>query len=89
MLLNSCCQLTYAKSFPWTEGGNLKGEDEFSRSILSWRKARQSAALSANCSYQRALHLAPWQANIYMDVAVAVDLEYSLQESQEDDLSSW
>ncbi|XP_021867566.2 tetratricopeptide repeat protein SKI3 [Spinacia oleracea] len=87
--LHADIQLTYAKSFPWTEGGNLKGEDEFSRSILSWRKARQSAALSANCSYQRALHLAPWQANIYMDVAVAVDLECSLQESQEDDLSSW
>ncbi|XP_021717803.1 tetratricopeptide repeat protein SKI3-like isoform X1 [Chenopodium quinoa] len=87
--LHADIQLTYAKSFPWTEGGNLKGEEAFSRSLLSWKKTRQIAAVSAKCSYQRALHLAPWQANIYMDVAVALDHVCSLQGSHETDLSSW
>lgn len=87
--LHADIQLTYAKSFPWTEGNNLKGEEAFSRSLLSWKKTRQLAAVSANCSYQRALHLAPWQANFYMDVAVAVDLVCFSKGNHEDDQSSW
>ncbi|KMT19386.1 hypothetical protein BVRB_1g013820 [Beta vulgaris subsp. vulgaris] len=87
--LHGDIQLTYAKSLPWTEDGNLKGEEAFCRSLLYWKKTRHLAAVSASCSYQRALHLAPWQANIYMDVAVAVDLTCSLQGGHEDDLSLW
>ena len=66
-----------------------KDENAFFRSLLSWRKARGIAAVSAHCSYQRALHLAPWQANIYMDVAIAEDLICSLEGNYEDDLNSW
>lgn len=87
--LHADIQLTYAKSFPWTEGVDQKDEGTFFRSLLSWRKARGIAAVSAHCSYQRALHLAPWQANIYMDVATAEDLICSLEGNYEDDLNSW
>uniref|UniRef100_A0A7C9E7T7 UDP-N-acetylglucosamine--peptide N-acetylglucosaminyltransferase SPINDLY n=1 Tax=Opuntia streptacantha TaxID=393608 RepID=A0A7C9E7T7_OPUST len=87
--LHADIQLTYAKSFPWTEGVDQKGEEAFFRSLLSWRKARGIAAVSAHCSYQRALHLAPWEANIYMDVATAEDLICSLEGNYEDDLNSW
>lgn len=87
--LHADIQLTYAKSFPWTDSGNLKGEEAFSRSLASWQNIRHSAAVLANCSYQRALHLAPWQANIYMDVAVAVDLSCSVQVKHDDDQTSW
>ncbi|KAK9740332.1 hypothetical protein RND81_03G027300 [Saponaria officinalis] len=86
--LHADIKLTYAKSFPWT-GENQKSEEAFSSSLLSWKEIRYSAAISANRSNQRALHLAPWQANIYMDVAVAVNLISSVQESQEDELNSW
>lgn len=82
-------QLTYAKYFAWTEGGDEKDEEAFSHSLHCWKKTRHLAATSANCSYQRALHLAPWQANIYMDVAMVLDLICSLEECHEDDLNSW
>ncbi|KAL9238058.1 hypothetical protein vseg_012534 [Gypsophila vaccaria] len=86
--LHADIKLTYAKSFPWT-GENQKSEEAFSSSLLSWQEIRYSAAISAKRSYQRALHLAPWQANIYMDVAVAVNLISSVSESEEDDPYSW
>lgn len=47
------------------------------------------AAISARNSYQRALLLAPWQANIYTDIAVALDLISSLNESCEHHLGAW
>ncbi|XP_057519468.1 tetratricopeptide repeat protein SKI3 isoform X2 [Amaranthus tricolor] len=86
--LHADIQLTYAKCFPWTEGDDVKGEEAFNRSLLSWKKKRRLAAVSANRSYQRALHLVPWQANIYMDIAVTVDLMCSLQ-SYEDGFRFW
>ncbi|KAL2895169.1 Tetratricopeptide repeat protein SKI3 [Bienertia sinuspersici] len=86
--LHADIQLTYAKSFPWTESGTLEGEEAFSKSLLSWRRTRHIAAVSAKCSYQRALHLAPWQANIYMDVAVAVELICPIEVKHEDH-TSW
>ncbi|XP_074263980.1 tetratricopeptide repeat protein SKI3 [Silene latifolia] len=86
--LHADIKLTYAKSFPWT-GEDQKDEVAFSNSLLSWKETRYSAAMSGKRSYQRALHLAPWQANIYMDIAVAINLISSLKGSQQDDLDAW
>lgn len=47
------------------------------------------AAVSAKTSYQRALHLAPWQANIYADIAITSDAIFSLNESYEYHLGFW
>ena len=44
--------------------------ENFNASILSWKKTSILAAIFAKCSYQRALHLAPWKANIYIDIAI-------------------
>ncbi|EOA34750.1 hypothetical protein CARUB_v10022321mg [Capsella rubella] len=83
-------QLTYARCFPWS-GGTQNSEftlKTFSDSILSWKSICYSAALSAKASYQRALHLAPWQANIYTDIAITCDLVSSLSDDSETS-SSW
>lgn len=89
--LHGDIQLTYAKCFPWTEEGQgLEfGPEAFTASILSWKQTGCLAARSAKCSYQRALHLAPWQANIYADIAIASDLISSLSKSYENNLSAW
>lgn len=63
-------------------------EIAFSTSILSWKSTCFSAAVCANRSYQRALHLAPWQANIYTDIAIALDVICSLKESENQDLNA-
>ncbi|CAH8370910.1 unnamed protein product [Eruca vesicaria subsp. sativa] len=78
-------QLTYARCFPWS-GGTVNSDfslKAFNDSILSWRSICYSAALSAKSSYQRALHLAPWQANLYTDIAIACDLVSSLSDDSE------
>ncbi|CAN6938742.1 unnamed protein product [Brassica oleracea var. botrytis] len=80
-------QLTFARCFPWS-GGTENSEKTFNDSILSWRSVCYSAALSAKSSYQRALHLAPWQANLYTDIAIACDLVSSLTDVSETS-SSW
>ncbi|EFH63911.1 tetratricopeptide repeat-containing protein [Arabidopsis lyrata subsp. lyrata] len=88
--LHGDIQLTYARCFPWS-GGTENSEftlKTFSDSILSWRSICYSAALSAKASYQRALHLAPWQANVYTDIAIACDLVSSLSDDS-DTSSSW
>lgn len=84
-------QLTYAKCFPWIEESrNLELDVEtFHSSIVSWKRTCVMAAISARNSYQRALLLAPWQANIYTDIAVALDLISSLNESCEHHLGAW
>ncbi|CAN4093790.1 unnamed protein product [Withania somnifera] len=84
-------QLTYAKCFPWMDEGLGSGADEnlFSSSILSWKRIRCLAVRSACCSYQRALHLSPWQANAFTDVAIASELLFSLKENCKDDMNSW
>lgn len=93
LLLSNVCffeQLTYARCFPWS-GGTENSEFSlkiFNDSILSWRSICYSAALSAKASYQRALHLAPWQANIYTDIATTCDLVSSLSDDSET-ASSW
>ena len=47
------------------------------------------AAVSSKSSYQRALYLAPWQANIYTDIAITSDLIYSLNEAYGHYQSAW
>ncbi|KAL8152081.1 hypothetical protein V2J09_021889 [Rumex salicifolius] len=80
--LHGDIQLSYAKCLPWNvEGGIPHNEEAFSASISSWRNKCLSAAVLAKRSYQRALHLAPWQANFYSDVAISVDLRCSLNEN--------
>ena len=53
-------------------------EEAFGDSISSWKHTCCLAANSARYSYQRALLLAPWEANIYMDIAISSDLINSL-----------
>lgn len=61
-------------------------EIAFRNSILSWQGTCFTAAVSASHSYQRALHLAPWQANIYIDIGIAVDAICSLKENEKHNL---
>lgn len=84
-------QLTYTKCFPWMDEGLGSGADEnsFSSSILSWKRICCLAVRSACRSYQRALHLSPWQANVYTDVAIASELLFSLKENCKDDMNPW
>ena len=72
------------------EGQGLEFDVEtFNASILSWKKTCILAAISAKCSYQRALHLAPWEANIYTDIAITADLISSLTMSDGNDFNDW
>ncbi|XP_044511086.1 tetratricopeptide repeat protein SKI3 isoform X2 [Mangifera indica] len=89
--LHGDIQLTYAKCFPWIEESQNLELDvaTFHSSIVSWKRTCLMAAISARNSYQRALLLAPWQANIYTDIAVALDLISSLNESCEHHLGAW
>lgn len=61
-------------------------EIAFRNSVLSWHKICFSSAVSASRSYQRALHLAPWQANIYIDIGISVDAICSLKEDEKHNL---
>lgn len=64
-------------------------EKTFRSSINSWKRTCSVAATSASRSYQRALHLTPWQANIYVDIAIASDINFSLKEDPNGDLNAW
>ncbi|XP_019423132.1 PREDICTED: tetratricopeptide repeat protein SKI3 [Lupinus angustifolius] len=89
--LHADIQLTYARCFPWVEDVQKLETDKeaFSASIISWRMTCLLAARRAMFSYQRALHLSPWQANIYADIAVTSDLITSLSENCKQDSSAW
>lgn len=63
--------------------------ESFKTSILSWKQTRHLALYSAKCSYQQALHLAPWEANIYTDIAITLDLISSLNNDSESGVNSW
>lgn len=63
--------------------------EAFNNSILSWKHTCYVAAKIARCSYQRALHLAPWQANAYSDIAVTSNYINYLDNSSGHDSSSW
>lgn len=86
--LHGDIQLTYAKCYPWMdENQGLQDDDiAFRNSVISWQRTCFSAAVSASRSYQRALHLAPWQANIYIDIGIAVDAICSLKEDEKNNL---
>ncbi|KAL6176261.1 hypothetical protein ACLB2K_052896 [Fragaria x ananassa] len=83
--------LTYAKCYPWMEEdrGLEYDVEAFNNSILSWKHTCYVAAKTARCSYQRALHLAPWQANAYSDIAVTSSYINYLDNSSGHDSSSW
>ncbi|KAK2988160.1 hypothetical protein RJ640_020642, partial [Escallonia rubra] len=89
--LHGDIQLTYAKCFPWMDEDRGLETDvkAFSSSIISWKTSCFLAAARASRSYQRALHLTPWQANIYCDIAIALDMSCSLKESGKQELSAW
>lgn len=81
----------YARCYPWMGVSTPTHADEisFSSSISTWKRTCFLAARSSTRSYQRALHLAPWLANIYADVAIASDLCFSFNESPEEELNVW
>lgn len=89
--LHGDIQLTYAKCYPWMEEDHSLEFDveAFDNSILSWKRTCCLTAKTARCSYQRALHLSPWQANIYADIAVTSDLVDSFDNSTGHELSAW
>ncbi|BAU00867.1 hypothetical protein VIGAN_10250300 [Vigna angularis var. angularis] len=83
-------QLAYARCYPWIDDFlELESNKEaFSASINSWRRTCFFAARHAKFSYQRALHLSPWQANIYADIAVTSDLINSLDKGYKQDINA-
>ncbi|KAG8386967.1 hypothetical protein BUALT_Bualt03G0203700 [Buddleja alternifolia] len=89
--LHGDIQLMYARCFPWTEEACFTQADEISlkSSINTWKRTCFLSARNASRSYQRALHLAPWLANIYADVAIASDMCFSFKESPKDDVDLW
>ncbi|XP_021600891.2 tetratricopeptide repeat protein SKI3 isoform X4 [Manihot esculenta] len=89
--LHGDIQLTYAKCFPWTKGDHSAefDVDTFEASIFSWKQTCHLAAMSAKRSYQRALHLVPWQANLYIDIGITLDLISSMNENYGLDLYPW
>ncbi|KAG7024067.1 Tetratricopeptide repeat protein SKI3 [Cucurbita argyrosperma subsp. argyrosperma] len=82
-------QHTYAKCYPWMEEDWGLCAESFRTSILSWKQTRSLALLSAKCSYQQALHLAPWEANIYTDIAITLDIISTLNGDSGSEFNSW
>ncbi|KAG0448733.1 hypothetical protein HPP92_027700 [Vanilla planifolia] len=71
-------QLAYAKCIPW-EGKLIdlqSDEGVLKASIDDWKMRCLSAAKKARLLYQHALHLTPWECNIYADIAIILDLIY-------------
>ncbi|KAL0347956.1 UNVERIFIED_CONTAM: Tetratricopeptide repeat protein SKI3 [Sesamum angustifolium] len=89
--LHGDIQLMYARCYPWAEEAGPRHSDEisFKSSINTWKSTCHIAARNASRSYQRALHLSPWLATLYADVAVASDLCSSFKESPKTDLNVW
>ncbi|KAG6407029.1 hypothetical protein SASPL_130011 [Salvia splendens] len=89
--LHGDIQLMYARCNPWTEEARPGQVDEisFKSSVSAWKRTCFIASRNAGRSYQRALHLAPWLANAYIDVAIAADVSLSFKESAKDDWSVW
>ncbi|KAF6160918.1 hypothetical protein GIB67_025453 [Kingdonia uniflora] len=89
--LHGDIQLAYAKCVPWTNEQWTSDTIEMAyiTSVSSWKNKRLLAAISARRSYQRALHLTPWEATLYTDVAISVDLISSLEEKTNDEPDAW
>ncbi|KAG4199923.1 hypothetical protein ERO13_A05G177300v2 [Gossypium hirsutum] len=83
--------LTYAQVFPWTEESQSLeyNAETFKKSVYTWKNTCRLAAKSARNSYQRALHLAPWQANIYIDIAISSNLISSFNQDYTLDKCTW
>ncbi|EPS62470.1 hypothetical protein M569_12320, partial [Genlisea aurea] len=80
-------KLMQAKCHPWMKEASFGHADEksFNSSVTVWKKTCFLAARSACRSYQRALHLVPWVADAYADVAVASDLCLKFEEPCKND----
>ncbi|TVU31784.1 hypothetical protein EJB05_23485 [Eragrostis curvula] len=89
--LHGDVQLALAGCFPWVDGKIKRNMDEqvFKDSILEWRNTCLSAANGAKLSYQRALHLAPWEANVHNDTAICLDLVYFMNDNNELNPNVW
>ncbi|CAI0434743.1 unnamed protein product, partial [Linum tenue] len=90
--LHGDIQLTYARCFPWVEDDKMIQSDAkaFNGSLVSWKQTCLLAAFSSRRSYLKAVHLAPWQASIYADTAIASDMISSMEdEDSSHDLYSW
>ncbi|XP_057450382.1 tetratricopeptide repeat protein SKI3 isoform X2 [Lotus japonicus] len=87
--LHADIKLAYARCYPWIEDVQEMESDKeaFTASIVAWRKTRFLAARHARFSYQRALHLSPWQANIYADIAITSNLMTSLNKNDNQELN--
>ncbi|XP_052134497.1 tetratricopeptide repeat protein SKI3 isoform X1 [Oryza glaberrima] len=89
--LHGDAQLALARCFPWDDG-NIKGgmdDGTFRTTVLEWRNTCLLAANGAKFSYQRALHLTPWEANIHNDTAICLDLIYTIEENNSLDPITW
>ncbi|KAH9287903.1 hypothetical protein KI387_032020, partial [Taxus chinensis] len=84
-------QVAYAQCLPWEmEGGSFQNESEaFKDSVCSWKKQRLHAAVSAKHAYECALHLSPWQANLYKDIAISVELIHRFDQKEILDQNPW
>lgn len=83
--------MEYSKCLPWDGESNGIEVDEksFKTSVSSWRRSSLSSAVVAKLCYQRALHLCPWQANAYTDIALSLDLLCSLEDKDRTDRIHW
>ncbi|XP_066384394.1 tetratricopeptide repeat protein SKI3-like isoform X2 [Miscanthus floridulus] len=81
--LHGDIQLALARCFPWVDGKTKRGMDAqmFKDSVQGWRNTCLSAANGAKLSYQRALHLTPWEANVHNDMAICLDLICSMDDN--------
>ncbi|KAM0061737.1 putative tetratricopeptide-like helical domain superfamily [Helianthus debilis subsp. tardiflorus] len=86
--LHGDIQISYAKCLPWMDENPTLETDKkaLSASIMSWKNSCFSAALGAKHSYQQSLHLAPWQANIYTDIAITIDVINSFKDAEKHEI---
>lgn len=61
----------------------------FKDSVQEWRNTCLSAANGAKLSYQRALHLTPWEANVHNDMAICLDLICSMDDNNRFNPNVW
>lgn len=84
-------QVDYVHCLPWEKEGESFGNESeaFSSSVCSWKHQRISKAVNAKRAYQHALHLSPWEANLYKDIAISIDLINYLHGNEMSDQNSW
>lgn len=84
-------QVDYVHCLPWEKEGEIFGNESeaFSHSVWSWKQQRISKAVNAKRAYLHALHLSPWQANLYKDIAISIDLINYLHGHEMTDQNSW